>query len=990
MPAKVTVDLQVVTWVGDDCVDSRPVNTPLITARIQYGDETDDELPAPPAAEDEGIDYANASFAVWAFGRTSEGESVCVRVDGITPKFYLRCDTSDLDDAAVEAVRRVLRAKVGKAWKNLQDHLVSHKPVWAKDMWGFTNSTAQRFLELRFKTRWAFRKAVNLFLYKRDSLPDSLFAVKTYEGRLDPILRFIHDRKLKAAGWISVSGRATDSPSTVCDIELEARPEGVGPATRPPFPAPLTELSFDIETYSHDGRFPNPRESRNPVFQIGLTVKKADGPRRILLNLGPCTAIAQAETRCYSTEKELLEGFAKTVREIDPDIIHHFNGDKFDWRYVFVRADMLDADINDLSRFSGHVCFLNREKFSSGAYGTNEYFRVDVPGRLGLDLLEYVKRYGDSYEQYKLDAISQHELGEQKDDVSPKQIFAFYASGDPDKVAVVGKYCLQDTHLVQRLVDKLDVLTALFQMSSEMLVPVPHLLTKGQSVRVYSMIARKAHTKNFLIPDATDTDDSPFKGAMVIPPKAGAYWDPVVVLDFASLYPTIISAHKICYSTLVMDPRYENIPGVEYERVEWTEDDGTRKSYQYVQNSESILPELQMELFALRKSVKKQKAAAQDEYTKKVLTKMEMAIKTSMNSIYGFTSARMCQLKPLGESITATGRSMIGRTKLFMETEFVALAKERGWLPQDSAMQPTVVAGDTDSVFVRMPGISIGEAIELGQQAETVLTDVVFARPPIRMEYEKVYCPYILQGKKMYVGKQFGTDPTTPVKTDSKGMATVRRNYCAFVRNVLKQVIGDVMSEPGGKGVLPAVKTLEDSLERLVSNKVPMKELVVTSKLAETYANENIPHVQFAKRLRERDEGSAPRVGERFPWVRVVSKDGAKEFLESPEYAEEHGMRVDALFYMQNQLRNPMTAFLGVLGVGQEIERIFDRYEAVAERTKKNHASIISYLEGTTSAEVMTKARARSREAVTRKLNGVGPAGPRKVQQKLDGFFTAK
>jgi DNA polymerase delta subunit 1 len=151
--------------------------------------------------------------------------------------------------------------------------------------------------------------------------------------------------------------------------------------------------------------------------------------------------------------------------------------------------------------------------------------------------------------------VSAHFLGEQKEDVHHSIISELQAKNEftRRRLAV---YCLKDAYLPLRLLEKLMCLFNLTEMARVTGVPISYLFTRGQQIKVASQLYRKAAEHDLLIPvDRVKATDEKYEGAVVIEPTRGYYTDPVATLDFASLYPSIMMAHNLCYSTLV--PSYK-------------------------------------------------------------------------------------------------------------------------------------------------------------------------------------------------------------------------------------------------------------------------------------------------------------------------------------------------------------------------------------------------------------------------------------------------
>ncbi|NBX51593.1 hypothetical protein EBT25_17090, partial [bacterium] len=399
-------------------------------------------------------------------------------------------------------------------------------------------------------------------------------------------------------------------------------------------------------------------------------------------------------------------------------------------------------------RFKNSPIELVTKNLSSNALGSNLLKMVPMRGRYVFDFFQDVKRE-HKLDSYSLNNVSKHFLKDQKNDMPVKEIFSRYAEGDPVRLGEVAEYCLQDTVLPHKLLDKLCQIQNQIEMAKACWVPLSFLSERGQQIKVFSQMAYKARQLGFLIPyfkkSGPPGPDEKYQGATVLEAQTGAYYGPITALDFASLYPSIMCAHNLCYSTLVMDPQFDNLPGVEYEQF---------GQFRFAQGQPSLLPVILTDLKAYRKKAKKLMAAAEGTPMEAVYNGQQLAYKISMNSIYGFTGASkgMLPCVAIASSVTMRGRQMIEETKNYVETNFPG-AKVR--------------YGDTDSVMVefdvqgRKGQDAIDYSWEIGEQAAEQCTGLFKA--PNELELEKVYCPYILYSKKRYAAKMYegASDPKT-------------------------------------------------------------------------------------------------------------------------------------------------------------------------------------------------------------------------------------
>ena len=154
---------------------------------------------------------------------------------------------------------------------------------------------------------------------------------------------------------------------------------------------------------------------------------------------------------------------------------------------------------------------------------------------------------------YSLNSVCAEFLGMQKEDVHHSIISELQQGTDEDRRRLA-VYCIKDSYLVIRLMWKLAVLINYIEMARVCGVPLDYLLNRGQQIKVFSMLLRRCRAENLLVPNLAkhgNNEDVKFEGATVIEPKRAFYEEPIATLDFASLYPSIMQAYNLCYSTLI-------------------------------------------------------------------------------------------------------------------------------------------------------------------------------------------------------------------------------------------------------------------------------------------------------------------------------------------------------------------------------------------------------------------------------------------------------
>lgn len=183
--------------------------------------------------------------------------------------------------------------------------------------------------------------------------------------------------------------------------------------------------------------------------------------------------------------------------------------------------------------------------------GRRENKYVNFEGRVPFDLL-FVLLRDYKLRSYTLNAVSYHFLQEQKEDVHHSIITDLQNESDQTRRRLA-IYCIKDAYLPLRLLNKLMCIVNYMEMARVTGVSLASLLTRGQQIKVVSQLLRKAKTQNYFMPTHTgQAGEDQYEGATVIEPKRGYYADPITTLDFASLYPSIMMAHNLCYTTLLL------------------------------------------------------------------------------------------------------------------------------------------------------------------------------------------------------------------------------------------------------------------------------------------------------------------------------------------------------------------------------------------------------------------------------------------------------
>ncbi|CAN6611264.1 DNA polymerase delta catalytic subunit [Trichomonascus vanleenenianus] len=828
------------------------------------------------------------------FGVSEEGHSVCCNVTGFLHYFYVPAPVG-FTESHLDNLASAINASV--------PHSLDHLEIELKEsLWGYTGGKQSPFIKVFAKDPKLINRMRTAFERGMIQYQGFTQVEMTTFDNIAYVLRLMIDCHITGMSWITLPAGKYDwhkyDSVSRCQIEVSINYKNlVAHAAEGEWlkTAPLRVMSFDIECAGRKGIFPEPE--RDPVIQIANVVTRQGESTPFIRNVftvGTCAPIVGSQIFSFEHEEDMLRAWRDFIQKSDPDVMIGYNTANFDLPYLLDRAKALYlTDFPYFGRLTNVQQVAKDTTFSSKAYGTRESKVVNIDGRMQLDMLQSIQR-DHKLRSYTLNAVSANFLGEQKEDVH-HSIITDLQNGDAETRRRLAVYCLKDAYLPLRLMDKLMTLVNYTEMARVTGVPFSYLLSRGQQIKVVSQLFRKALEVDLVIPNYRHegSSDEQYEGATVIEPKRGYYDRPIATLDFSSLYPSIMMAHNLCYTTLLDKATIERLGLVQDKDYIVTPNNdmfvtqSTRKG---------ILPIILEELLSARKRAKADLKKETDPFRRAVLDGRQLALKVSANSVYGFTGATIGKLPCLAisSSVTAFGRTMIEKTKQEVEKRYT--------IANGYKHDAVVIYGDTDSVMVKFGLDDLGECMKLGQEAADFVSDK-FKRP-IKLEFEKVYFPYLLINKKRYAGL-YWTKPEKFDRMDTKGIETVRRDNCRLVQNVIETVLMKILMDRDVQGAQDYVKGV---IADLLQNHVDMSQLVITKQLSRTdYAGKQA-HVELAERMRKRDAGSAPTLGDRVAYVIIKGSSNMKNYekSEDPLYVLDNNIPIDTKYYLENQLANPL------------------------------------------------------------------------------------
>lgn len=658
---------QCISWHGSDFEDSELEET-LINNNLNKL-PTNKFVKTEKTRQNSFEDVEKLSYQIYVTGNTMSSDSdlnhksICLRIKNFKPFFYVELPKSVAPNKFVDDVKEKLWIKVGSSFKKISYGIESYSIEKKMKLYPFLAKEKFNFVKLSFHNMLTFNRT-------KAVIKKNFEYAKLFESQVDPINRFCHVQNISTTGYVIIKNYEIES-DTSCQLSITTDYTNIT-HYECNIISNITILSWDIECQSENLEdFPNENIDACFIGQIGFTIYNCNNKQKIkgLVSRKPCSDIDNCIIISCETEKELLLTFSTLVELIDPDFVIGYNTWAFDDKYLYTRMNkfITDKHINKFSRIKKIPVKLEKKMMSSGAYGDNEYLFINMPGRITLDVYPYIRRE-HKLESYSLGNVGTKFIGETKKDLLPTELFKILDSDNPNEQAIVADYCIQDTNLVIELTLNQVIINNLIEMAKTTYVPIDWLLFRGQQCKAFSLIVKYANENNIIVPEKMPMNEEGFEGATVRTPNPVCLYEPVSALDFAGLYPSIIRAHNLCYTTLVVDDKYKNLPNYDYFTMKWTSDNRTHE-HTFVQNTkegyDGILPTILTKLAIGRKETKKLMKNAKTENEYQVLNSKQLSQKVTANSIYGFTGTGKQGILPcveIASTITACGRSMIEET----------------------------------------------------------------------------------------------------------------------------------------------------------------------------------------------------------------------------------------------------------------------------------------------------------------------------------------
>ncbi|OBZ79777.1 DNA polymerase zeta catalytic subunit [Grifola frondosa] len=616
-----------------------------------------------------------------------------------------------------------------------------------------------------------------------------------------------------------------------------------------------------------------------------------------------------------SSELELLNRLIDIVVDLDPDIVVGWEVQAASWGYLDARAHTYGLDMGEqISRAPGRTV-----GGYSDQWGMRTTSTFKVTGRHVLNLWRII-RAEQNFNIYTFENVVFQILHRRTPRYTTLTLTEWLHSTVPEHAARVMRYFACRTSMVLEILDVAEVVTKNAEFARVFGVDFFSVLSRGSQFKVESFMFRIAKPESFVLLSPSKQDVGKQNAAECMPlimePLSAFYNSPLLVLDFQSLYPSIMIAYNYCYSTClgrVTDFKAQNKFGV----TELRQPVGMLETLQehinvapngiiYVKPEvrRGLLGRMLTELLDTRVMVKQaMKGAKDDKALRRVLDARQLGLKYIANVTYGYTSATYSGRMPaveIADSIVQSGRETL-------EKAIRVIDSTKKWGAK-------VVYGDTDSLFVYLRGKTKEQAFRIGNEMADTITAMNPA--PVKLKFEKVYLPCVLMAKKRYVGFKFeNPDDKEPV-FDAKGIETVRRDGVPAQQKMTETCLKILFRTQD----LSKVKDYcYQSWSRILENKVSIQDFIFAKEVKMgTYSDKGPPPpgVTVAARRIMEDPNDEPQYGERIPYVVVRGEPGSRltDRAVSPEELFDSHKRLDAAYYISRVLIPPLERVFNLVG----------------------------------------------------------------------------
>jgi DNA polymerase delta subunit 1 len=691
------------------------------------------------------------------------------------------------------------------------------------------------------------------------------------------------------------------------------------------FIPPLNKLSIDIEVEVHKKGVFCVAE-KNPILCI--SVYEGKNGRIFGYGLGKSRF---CET-LYRDEKEMLERFLQYVKYYD--IFLGYNSNSFDWPYIFDRAELLNVP-NQLSSIIDYKSIVLKTTRKSKQLAEQNVTFFNIPGKIFVDVMSIIQKDGITRASYTLQNICIAELNRSKLDIEVEKCSIMVKNGGEEREKVY-EYCIEDSILVWLLEEKKQILNDLFVQCNLYGMFISNRLTDGMQLRLtqlgrqttrHEKILLSSHNRgvvpvyNEILPKL----DVNLKGATVMEPKVGYYNIPIIVLDFSSLYPSIMRAHNLCPTTLCKN----ETEAIKHGAVKMP------TGYWFVPASvcKGVLPLMCEDLLNKRNYYKKKHNEEKDDMQlKKIYDLRQNSYKVANNSIYGGTNAAgssfYCPF--VAATVTAFGRQSFeiiktiitdikGLEPIYGDTDSIFIAVHiKTTLKDEIVDENEAKEMDFNSIeeFSSKTKIQWSKLFLLGDLIVDRINNSGFFKKEQRIAKEKIVCPFLLITAKQYAGNKYETEKDEG-KIFEKGTVGVKKGTAPIVSKFYSKLIKNLLLRKFNNNTDIELYVRNEIYNIWTGKDITISDFVISMKLNQQvkyYKNKDSLHLNALKYWDEFKPNDSIEVGNKIPFIIVKLPGANKDFERSrPPFMVNSLSEIDIEYYINHYLCKPLTNIMNVL-----------------------------------------------------------------------------
>ncbi|KAJ5885150.1 C4-type zinc-finger of DNA polymerase delta [Penicillium taxi] len=621
------------------------------------------------------------------------------------------------------------------------------------------------------------------------------------------------------------------------------------------------------------------------------------------------------------TELDLINRLVDIVRFNDPDIITGYEVHNASWGYLIERAKKkYDFDLcEELSRVKSQ----SHGKFGKDddRWGSDHTASIQLTGRHIINIWRAMRGDVSSLLQYTMENVVFHLLHRRIPHYSHRDLTKWYQSGKPSNIFRVVEYFTSRVQLNLEILEANELVPRTSEQARLLGIDFSSVYYRGSQFKVESLMFRIAKPENFILVSPSRRQVGQQNALECLPlvmePQSDFYTSPVVVLDFQSLYPSVMIAYNYCYSTFLGRAApwrgRDKMGFLDYKRqtrlLELLQGkiniapNGMMYAKQEVRKS--LLAKMLTELLETRVMVKSgMKTEKDDKMLQRLLNNRQLALKLTANVTYGYTSASFSGRMPCSEiadSIVQTGRETL-------EKAIALIHSVERWGAE-------VVYGDTDSLFIHLKGRTRNQAFDIGEEIAKAVTDT---NPrPVKLKFEKVYHPCVLLAKKRYVGFKYEHRNQKEPDFDAKGIETVRRDGTPAEQKIEEKAIKLLFRTAD----LSQVKSyFQRQCSKIMQGRVSIQDFCFAREVRlGTYSDRGtLPAGAMisTKRMIE-DPRSEPQTGERVPYIVITGAPGSRliDRCVAPEtLLKDAQIDLDAEYYITKNIIPPLERIFSLVG----------------------------------------------------------------------------